>query len=99
MAGKGEQRTLDVHVPEDVRRGVYANNLVVAHTKEEFVMDFILLAADEAVLTSRVITSPAHMKRILGAIQHNVEAYERTHGTIEEGDSEPGAGFSTPTRH
>jgi hypothetical protein len=71
----------------------------VAHTKEEFVMDFVLLATEEAVLTARVITSPAHMKRILAAVKHNVELYERNNGPIQEDETTPPGDFGMPTKH
>lgn len=99
MAQNSEGGGIEVRVPEALRAGNYSNNLVVGHTKEEFILDFILIATDEAILTARVITSPGHMKRILGAIAHNVEAYERTFGPIEEPEVEPRGGTESVTRH
>lgn len=84
-----DDRKIDVHVPDALRGGAYANNLVVGHTREEFVLDWIMLGNDGAVLTARVVTSPGHMKRVLGAMQANVELYERKFGEIEE--AEPGS--------
>jgi len=37
-----QNQEVQIQVPPDVARGVYANQLLVAHTQEEFVMDFIL---------------------------------------------------------
>jgi elongation factor P--beta-lysine ligase len=39
----------------------------------------------KARVRARIITSPQHMKRLLGAIQENVARYERAFGTIEIG--------------
>jgi hypothetical protein len=30
------------------------------------------------------VTSPGHLKRIIGALSANLERYEKTHGTVRE---------------
>jgi hypothetical protein len=42
--------------------------MIVAHTKEEFILDFMMIAPQTGgSVTSRVILSPGHMKRVLEA--------------------------------
>jgi hypothetical protein len=72
-----------IMVPNEIKRGVYCNLLLVSHTKEEFLMDFVLISPSEAVVTSRVIMSPGHMKRTLSALKDNLEKYEKEIGKIE----------------
>ena len=79
-----EGRRIHVRVPEGVVGGVYANNMIVGHTKEEFVMDFLFIVHEQAVVNARVITSPGHMKRILRALAENVKKYEARFGEIVE---------------
>ncbi len=74
---------IKVNFPPDLQGGVYSNNMVVAHTKEEFILDFIMVAPPAGAVTARVIVSPGHMKRILVALQDNISKYENTLGTIE----------------
>ena len=74
---------IKVNFPPELQGGVYSNNMVVAHTKEEFILDFIMVAPPAGAVTARVIVSPGHMKRILVALQDNISKYENTHGTIE----------------
>lgn len=74
---------LKVKLPDEIRRGAYCNMMVVAHTKEEFIMDFILASHPEAIVTSRVIMSPGHMKRTVSALQENLQKYEKEIGKIE----------------
>ena len=74
---------IKVTFPPELQGGVYSNNMVVIHTKEEFVLDFIMVAPPAGAVTARVIVSPGHMKRILAALQDNISKYENTFGTIQ----------------
>ena len=73
-----------VKISDEIKRGAYCNLMIVAHTKEEFIMDFILASPPEAVVTSRVIMSPGHMKRTIAALQENLAKYEKQIGKVEE---------------
>ena len=35
---------IQVAFPEHLRGGVYSNNMIVAHTREEFFLDFLMVA-------------------------------------------------------
>jgi hypothetical protein len=80
----GQAKPLPIKLRDEVAGGVYANNMVVAHSREEFVMDFIYLFPQQGVVNARVITSPGHMKRIIRALQENVRKYEAQFGEIQE---------------
>lgn len=58
----------------------------ISHAQEEFVLDFmnILFAQRQGAVTSRVIVSPTHMKRIVAAMQENIKRYEEKFGAIPE---------------
>ncbi|MDX8395393.1 MAG: DUF3467 domain-containing protein [Mariprofundaceae bacterium] len=77
-----EIQEIQVHMPPEVQRGVYANQLLVAHTQEEFVIDFILATPPAGIVNSRVMVSPAHAKRIAAALIENVAKYESVYGEI-----------------
>ena len=49
-------------------------------------LDFINLVPPAGIVTSRVVTSPGHMKRILAAIATNIARYEDAHGAIPEAE-------------
>jgi len=92
--GQGPKE-IKISFPEKVQGGVYANNMVVSHTKEEFILDFIMVAPPAGTVTSRVIVSPGHMKRILEALRENISKYERSFGTIQIAEEPKGKiGFS-----
>jgi hypothetical protein len=77
-----EEQKLNINFPPNLQEGAYANNMVVGHTREEFIMDFMLVAAPAGVVTARVICSPGHMKRIINALQDNLHKYEEQFGKI-----------------
>ena len=92
-----EPKEIKVNFPQERQGGVYANNMVVAHTKEEFIMDFIMVAPPSGTVISRVISSPGHMKRIIRALQTNLKAYEDKFGEIREAEEPPTKiGFQPP---
>lgn len=83
---------LSVQIDDDVAQGVYSNLVLLNHTENEFVLDFAFLqpANGRAKVRTRVISSPRHTKRLLQALQKNLERYEEKFGVIEtSSDDEP----------
>ena len=85
------QQGVNIKISDDELKGRYSNLLRVTHTREEFILDFINLVPPQGVVTSRLVTSPGHMKRILKALATNLERYEKTHGEIKEAPEPTGA--------
>ncbi len=83
------QPEIQVQIPPHLQGGAYANQMIVVHSREEFVLDFILATPPAAVVNARVIVSPAHAKRILQALAENIARYEAAFGAIEEGEPAP----------
>ncbi len=77
------QKELKVYFPNEIKGGIYSNNMVVTHTKEEFILDFLMVAPPEAAVNARIIVSPGHMKRILQALNDNIKKYESSFGQIQ----------------
>ncbi len=84
-----QQQQINIKIDDATLKGVYANAMGVSHTKEEFTIDFMNVYPFQrtGVVTSRVITSPGHMKRIYLALQDNIKKYETQFGTIKEADA------------
>lgn len=80
-----ETRQLQIQMDDDMAQGVYANLATVTHNPTEFVLDFIYVQPQQpkAKVRARVITSPQHIKRLLGALQENVARYEKRFGPID----------------
>lgn len=83
---------LQVQIDDDIAQGVYSNLVLLNHTENEFVLDFAFIQPSNgrAKVRTRVISSPRHTKRLLQALQKNLERYEERFGTIEtSADDEP----------
>ena len=76
---------IQLQIDDAVANGTYANMAMLNHNETEFVIDFIYVQPQppKAVVRSRVITSPKHMKRLLHALQENVAKYEAQFGKID----------------
>ena len=92
-----DQQQIQIKARDEDLKGVYSNLMQILHTKEEFILDFFLVSPPSGVLSSRVIMSPGHIKRMMGALKDNIEKYEGQFGKIEEAKSpeirEDGIGF------
>jgi hypothetical protein len=88
---------LQVKVSDEVLKGTFANMLQVGHTQEEFILDFMSLFPPTGIITSRVIVTPSHIKRIVAAISDNLKKYEDQFGVIPTSDPNlmPKVGFRT----
>lgn len=98
MAEQKKPKEIPINFPDNLKGGVYCNNMFVTHTKEEFIMDFLMVAPPSGAVTARVVISPGHMKRVISALQDNIKKYEGKFGKITEAE-EPGKGklgFPTP---
>lgn len=84
------KRELKLEVDKDTARGRYANVAIIAHTKDEFIMDFALAYPGQApVVNARVVTSPQHAKALLRSLADNINRYEARFGTIAETSLSP----------
>ncbi|MHC4448202.1 MAG: DUF3467 domain-containing protein [Planctomycetota bacterium] len=79
-----DKREMQVKMPDNVLPGVYSNQMMVSHTREEFVIDFLNLFPPQGVVNARVIVSPGHLKRMIRALRENLSRYETRHGPIIE---------------
>jgi hypothetical protein len=84
MTDQPQQQQIQLFFPDHLKGGVYCNNMMVGHTKEEFIMDFMMVAPPMGAVTARVIMSPGHMKRMISALKDNIKIYENQFGTIQE---------------
>jgi hypothetical protein len=85
---------IQLQMDEQTSLGRYSNLVLINHTENEFVLDFAFFApgAPRAKVRARIISSPRHTKRLLRALQVNVEKYEERFGEIDttgSSDDEP----------
>jgi hypothetical protein len=88
-----DKREVSIKIPDQVLGGVYANQMMVTHTREEFVLDLINLLPPHGVVNARVIVSPGHLKRMIRALQENLGRYESRFGAVKEAAAPKAEGF------
>ena len=98
MSEQPAKKEVKVSFPESLRGGVYSNNMVITHTKEEFILDFMMITPPVGSVTARVVISPGHMKRMVSALKVNLEKYESRFGKLAEAAEppKPTMGFHPP---
>ena len=99
METETPNKQLQIEVQEDVAEGVYSNLVMIAHSPEEFILDFIRVmpGVSKARVKSRIVVTPSHAKRLLAALQDNIRRYEGQYGEIVEGPSPHATvGFAGP---
>lgn len=79
-----KKKDVTIKMPDEVLRGVYANQMIVQHTREEFVLDFANIFPPGGVVTARVVVSPGHLKRMIGALAENLRKYEAQFGPVPD---------------
>lgn len=83
MADQQSQQ-IQIKAQDEDLKGKYSNLMQITHTQEEFVLDFFMVVPPQGSLASRVIMSPGHLKRMVQALQENVQKYEDKFGKIEK---------------
>lgn len=88
---KAQGNQINIELSEETAEGVYANLAMIAHSSSEFVVDFIRLmpGVPKAKVKSRVVITPEHAKRLLKALQENIDKYEATFGHIKQVEEAP----------
>src|SRR6202012_5658700 len=75
---------LNIELSEEVAEGVYSNLAIITHSSTEFVLDFIRVmpGTPKAKVKSRIILTPEHAKRLILALEDNIEKFEAANGRI-----------------
>ena len=81
-----EKKSLNFSISNEVAQGVYSNLSVVAHSENEFVVDFLrmLPVIQSPNVASRIILTPACAKLLVKALSENIDSYENQFGPIAD---------------
>lgn len=82
---------INIELSEETAEGVYANLAMIAHSSSEFVIDFIRLmpGVPKAKVKSRIVITPEHAKRLLHALEDNIQKYESHFGEVKQTEEMP----------
>ena len=69
---------IQVELTDEMAQGTYSNLAVIAHSSSEFIIDFINVVPGsvKAKVKSRIILTPDNAKRLLFALQDNINKFE-----------------------
>jgi len=78
--------------------GTYANSVMIRSSSEEFILDFIRMVpgVETAQLKSRIIITPQHAKRLISALQENLQSVDRISEESTESIDSPSPGSPSP---
>ena len=88
---KPQDGQMNIELSEEMAQGVYANLAIINHSPSEFVVDFIQMmpGVPKAKVKSRVVITPQHAKRLLKALNENVQRFEKQFGEIKDIEQPP----------
>ena len=69
---------IQVELTDEIAQGIYSNLAIIAHSSSEFIIDFILVlpGTPKAKVKSRIILTPDNAKRLLLALQDNINKFD-----------------------
>ena|SRR5256885_14093537 len=81
-----DAQQIQIDLDEATAQGAYCNLVLINHTDSEFILDFAFLqpAAPRARVRARIVSSPRHTRRLLRALETNLQRYEERFGKIDE---------------
>ena len=84
MEEQNNNNQLNIELSEDIAEGIYSNLAIITHSNTEFVLDFIRVmpGVPKAKVKSRIVLTPEHAKRLLKAMEDNIEKFEAANGQI-----------------
>ncbi|MCX2479137.1 DUF3467 domain-containing protein [Pedobacter sp. MC2016-15] len=101
MENQNNENQINIELSEEVAEGVFSNLAIITHSNTEFVLDFIRVmpGLPKAKVKSRIILTPEHAKRLMLAMQDNIEKFEAQNGRIKTQEETTGfpMNFGGPT--
>ncbi|MBD81655.1 MAG: hypothetical protein CL840_22235 [Crocinitomicaceae bacterium] len=83
---KQNEQEINIEISEEVSEGVYSNLAIITHSNSEFIVDFIKImpGTPKSKVKSRIILTPQHAKRLMQALEDNLNKFEGLHGEIKD---------------
>src|SRR5690554_8204626 len=76
---------IQIELSDEVAQGTYSNLAVISHSSAGVVIEFIriVLGVAKAKVKSRIILTPEHAKRLLNALNDNIDKFDQHNGKIK----------------
>ena len=73
---------MSARVPEVVGRGVISTAVMVFHTNQEFVIDFLATMVRPPQVVARLVMSPVTFSQLMRGLRTNLDKYETQFGKL-----------------
>jgi Protein of unknown function (DUF3467). len=85
MENNDQNNGLNINLSQEIAQGSYVNLAIIGHSPNEFVLDFIRVmpGMSKADVTNRLIMTPENAKRLLLALNDNINNFEKQFGEIQ----------------
>jgi uncharacterized protein (DUF1778 family) len=85
MEEQNNDNQINIELSEEIAEGIFSNLAIITHSNTEFVLDFIRVmpGLPKAKVKSRIILTPEHAKRLMIAMEDNIEKFEAINGRIK----------------
>lgn len=79
-----QKRQLKIALPKDDPSAAYANTVMISHTNNEVIFDFIQVMPNDTHgrIQKRIVMTPVHAKLFLNALGENIQRFEDKNGEI-----------------
>jgi len=78
-----QPQQIQINTADEISRGRYSNLMLVSHSPDEFMLDWLLNSPNGPHLVSRIILSPSNVKRAIEALTINLKQYEDKFGNVK----------------
>jgi hypothetical protein len=92
MDNQQNNNQLNIELSEEIAEGTYSNLAIITHSNSEFVIDFVRImpGVPKAKVKSRILLTPQHAKRLMMALNDNLNRFEESFGEIQIDQDFPG---------
>ena len=71
-----DRQPVEINISAEIQKGVHSNVALIHHTKNEFMIDFLLQFESSAQVVSRVILSTEQARLLELALKDNIKKYD-----------------------
>ncbi|MEN6376212.1 MAG: DUF3467 domain-containing protein [Smithella sp.] len=78
-----QSQPIKINTVDEISRGRYSNMVIVSHSPDEFMLDWLLNSPNGPHLVARLILSPANVKRTIDILKISLQQYEKQFGEVK----------------
>ena len=78
-----QPQQIQINTGDEMSRGRYSNLMLVTHSSDEFIIDWLLNSPNGPHLVSRIILSPSNVKKTIDALTINLKQDEDKFGAVK----------------